>query len=150
MKPKANASSKTQGDETIANTLQLQLIEAREAELRCKADYQNLVRRTQDERSKQVKLASLNLVESLLEPLDHLRLATEHINDQGLTMVVKQLWEVLDSQGVQPLDVIGKKFDENLMEVVDKEGDGDTVKKIISQGYTLNGEVIRHAKVVVG
>jgi len=129
--------------------LELQLSEARDSELRTKADYQNLVRRTQEQQARMVKLASLSFVESLLEPLDHLRLAAEHISDPGLEMVVKQLWQVLQENGVQPLDIVGQKFDEKLMEVVDKEGEGDTVKKIISQGYTLNGEVIRHAKVVV-
>lgn len=129
--------------------LQAEVIQARESELRSKADYQNLVRRTQDERSKMAKFATLQLVESLLEPLDHLRLAAEHVQDQGLEMVVKTLWQVLEDHGVRPMDLLGKKFDESLMEVVDTEGEGQTVKKIISQGYTLNGEVIRHAKVVV-
>jgi molecular chaperone GrpE len=132
------------------NQLQEKLQSAKDSELRSKADYQNLVRRTQEERSKLIKMASLQFVESLLQPLDHLRLAAEHIQDPGLEMVVKQLWQVLEDNGVKALDIVGKKFDENQMEVVEKEGDGDIVKKIVTQGYTLNGEVIRHAKVVVG
>jgi len=136
--------------QTRIEELEAELQKAREADLRSKADYHNIVRRTQEERSKLIKLASLGFVEGLLQPLDHLRLATEHIEDQGLQMVVTQLWQVLEENGLKVLEVMGKKFDPELMEVVEKAGDRDMVTKIVSQGYTLNGEVIRPAQVVVG
>ncbi len=118
--------------------------------LRSQADYQNLLRRTQEERSKLIKLASASLVEDLVQPLDHLSMAVEQINDPGLEMVHKQFWSVLEQHGLAEIAVLGKTFDPRLMEVVEKNGDSDVVTKVVTRGYTLNGEVIRHAKVIVG
>ncbi|MDQ3008621.1 MAG: nucleotide exchange factor GrpE [bacterium] len=126
------------------------LIAAQESERRSLADYQNLVRRTQADRIKMAKMANQELVVALLQPLDHLELAAKQINDQGLTMVVTQLWQTLNQQGLEKLDIDGKKFDPVLMEVVDKNGEGDVVTSVLQQGYQLNGEVIQPAKVVVG
>ena len=126
------------------------LEEARAKEQRALADYQNLVRRTQQERVKIAKMASQELVESLLQPLEHLSLAAEQVNDPGINMVITDLWQALGSQGLREVDALGKKFDVNTMEVVEREGKGETVMKVIKRGYLLNGEVIQHAKVVVG
>lgn len=129
--------------------LQQQLLEASEREKRVLADYQNLVKRHQEDRTKIVKLANKSLVETLLAPLEHLSMAAEQIDDQGLNMVVRDFWQVLDEAGLEEIYPKGKKFDLEMMEVVDKEGDGETVAKVVKRGYKLNGQVIQHAKVVV-
>lgn len=135
---------------TLIQELTQQVHELKEADLRSKADYQNLVRRTQEERSKLVKLASLGIVEDLLQPLDHLSMAAAQLKDSGLDMVVKQFWTVLNQHGLVETQVEGLPFDPHTMEVVDKQGDSDIVTGVVTRGYQLNGEVIRHAKVVVG
>ncbi len=135
--------------------LQDELQKARQSEIRAMADYQNLVRRTQEERVKMMKFASLSVVGGLLQPLDHLFLAKEQLKDQGLNMVYQQFVTALQNEGLEEVDVMGKEFDPETMEVVNKEAvedgkqDGKVVK-VAQRGYRLNGDVIRHAKVVVG
>lgn len=132
---------------------------AREKERRAVADYQNLVRRQREEKIKIAKFAALDLVETILEPLTHLSLAAEQINDQGLNMVISQLWMKLNDAGLEEINPIGQEFDVETMEAVadpskdlqpEDENSKQTVLKVVSKGFKLNGEVIRHAKVVVG
>jgi molecular chaperone GrpE len=144
----------SQSDPQIAD-LQKQVQNARTSELRAMADYQNLVRRTQEDRIKMVKFAALSLIESLLQPLDHLALAKEQLKDKGLDMVHQQFVQALQNEGVEEIAVVGKEFDPETMEVVNKEEVTDAkqdkkVIKVVQRGYRLNGEVIRHAKVTVG
>lgn len=131
---------------------------AREKERRAVADYQNLVRRQREEKVKIAKFAALDLVETILDPLTHLSLAAEQINDQGLNMVISQLWMKLNEAGLEEINPIGQEFDVETMEaVVDPSSNAEgvenhgkqTVVKVVAKGFRLNGEVIRHAKVVV-
>lgn len=117
---------------------------------RALADYNNLMRRTQQERGQIAKLASLRLVEELLQPIEHLKLAAKQLDDAGLYMVEKQLWQVLSEHGLEEIEVLGQPFNVETMEAVESEAEGDRVVKVLRPGYTLNGEVIQHAKVVLG
>lgn len=135
--------------------LQAQLKKAQEDERRAFADYQNVVRRAQEEKSKIIKLAAKDVVMAMLLPLDHLNLAKEQLKDHGLTMVYQQFQQALQGQGVQEIDAMGQPFDENKMEVIDKQPVDDPIKEnmvvgVTQRGYTLHGEVIRHARVVIG
>lgn len=121
-----------------------------EREKRVLADYQNVVRRSQEDRVRFVKMAASEFVETLLAPLDHLAMAAAQLNDKGLNMVVTELWQVLQSQGLEEIEVLNKPFDVSVMEAVDKQGKATKVVSVVSRGYRLNGEVIRHAKVVLG
>lgn len=140
----------TTDTQTQVEQLQAQLTAATDREKRALADYQNLVRRTQEDRARSAKLASLEFVHSLLQPLDHLSLAAAQLQDQGLNMVVQQLWKALQEQGLEEITVLHQPFDPELMEVVDKQGEGDTVQKVVKKGYRLNGEVIQVAQVIIG
>lgn len=130
-------------------SLSQQLGDAKRREQVALADYQNLVRRTSEERSKVAKLAAKNFVEDLIQPLNHLSLASEQLNDAGLNMVITQLWQALEQNGLKKIDALGKPFDVTLMEASEISEKGETVVKVISEGYTLNNEVIQHAKVIL-
>lgn len=122
---------------------------------RALADYQNLLKRTGEEKEDLVKYANEGLLKELLPVFDHLKLSLQHISEenkndqwvQGVEYVVKQFREVLEENGVKEIEVEGKEFDPEYMEAV--EGEGDTVKREIKPGYTLNGKVIIPAKVEV-
>jgi molecular chaperone GrpE len=142
--------------------LQTELNLAKEKERRAVADYQNLVRRSGEERIRVAKLAALDFVEVLLEPLSHLSLASHQLNDQGLNMVVDQLWRKLNEIGLEEINPLGQPFDVNTMEAVfdpnkevqnlekkDEKNLIHKVSKVVAKGYKLNGEVVRHAKVIV-
>ncbi len=129
--------------------LQQQLGESLEREKRVLADYQNLVKRNQEERVKFLQLANQSLVETMLSPLEHLSLAAEQIDNQGLNMVIRDFWQVLEEAGVEEIYPKGEKFNLETMEAVEKEGNGQTVVKVVKRGYRVYGLVIQHAKVIV-
>lgn len=130
-------------------SLSEQLQDAKRREQLALADYQNLVRRTSEERSKVARLAAANFVQDLIQPLSHLALASEQINDPGLNMVISQLWQSLENNGLKKIDALGKQFDVNTMEATETGDHGKKVIKVVSEGYILNGEVIQHAKVIL-
>jgi len=135
--------------------LEDKLAAARNSELRAQADYQNLQRRTVEERNKMARFAAREILENILQPLDHLLLAKNQLKDKGLDMVWQQFQQVLNDQGLEEIEVMGKKFDPTTMEVIDQievedKKQAEKVVKVTQPGYKLNGEVIRHAKVVVG
>ncbi len=133
-----------------AKAAEKEVQEADKAKQRALADYHNLVRRTQEERTQYAKLAAGQLIEDLIEPLEHLSMATEQLDDQGLNMIVSRLWQVLSSHGLEEVEALGKEFDVETMEAVEKENGGSQVVQVLRRGYILNGKVIQHAKVVLG
>jgi molecular chaperone GrpE len=135
--------------------LEAALEESRDTQARALADYQNVVRRSLEEKARLLKLAARDVVLSILLPLDHLNLAKEQLKDQGITMIYQQFQQALQGQGVQEIEALGHPFDEQKMEVVDKRPVSDRLQHnvvvgVIQRGYTMHGEVIRHAKVVIG
>lgn len=132
-------------------TLSTELAQAQEKERRALADYQNLLRRTQEERVRFMKMANAEILESFLQPLEHLSLAAAQIQDPGLNMVVHQFTQILEGFGLKEIEVLGKEFDVETMEVVENApGDSQRVTSVVKKGYSLNGQVIQHAKVILG
>jgi molecular chaperone GrpE len=148
--PPAEQDQESAPKPQLIQELETKVQQAEDQKNRALADYQNLLRRTQEERVRTAKLATQSLVADLIQPLDHLALAAAQLNDTGLNMVVGQFWQALNDNGLQELNPMGQNFDPLTMEVVEKQGEGETVIKVLAKGYTLNGEVIRVAKVVVG
>lgn len=148
-------SKQPAGEEVLETTheeilhLKEELQAAQEREKRVLADYQNLQRRSMEERLAFIKMANKDLCQVLLQPLEHLSLAVANIKDQGLNMVVEQFWKELRDFGLEELEILGQKFDLNTMEAVDKKGDGEKVVEVVRKGYRLNGEVIQHAQVIL-
>jgi molecular chaperone GrpE len=135
--------------------LEVELELAQDAKARALADYQNVVRRSQEEKARIIKLAARDVVQAILLPIDHLNLAKEQLKDQGINMIYQQFLQALSGQGVQEIEAVGHPFDEQKMEVVDKRPVTDPLQNnvvvgVIQRGYTMHGEVIRHAKVVIG
>lgn len=125
-----------------------------QAVARARADYQNLSRRTDEERQKIYQTAAKIFVAELLEPLEQLSMAATQLNDPGLNMVLEKLARVLEQHGLQPIEVMGQPFDVETMECVEVEdgveADQGVVTKELRRGYRLGGEVIQHAQVIVG
>ncbi len=117
---------------------------------RALADYQNLVRRTREERAELIKFAAQNVLEDLIEPYEHLLMAAEQFQDSGIQMVVAEFARIFTQHGLEEIHVLGKQFDLETMEAVERHGESDRVTKVVKKGFRLNGKVIRHAKVILG
>lgn len=135
--------------------------------LRARADYDNLVRRTQRDVAQMIRQGKQDLFLRLLDLADNLELAVgswrEALKDArgvdgdaltgGVEMIGRQLQTVLAAEGVQPIEAIGRPFDPALHEAVaafeSAEVEVDTVTDEIRRGYTYQGELLRAARVRV-
>lgn len=124
----------------------------KEKYLRALADYQNLVKRTEEEHHKIQMFAGLVVIEKLLPVVDLLEKAQEHLKDQGLELALRELHAFFRSVSVEKIDVLGKPFDPYTMDCVDivKGGEENIVLSVVTCGYRMHGKVIRPAKVTVG
>lgn len=121
------------------------------------ADYQNLQKRAREEKSDWIKTANGNLIIRLLPALDHLETALKGAKEkgeqsswlQGVEMTIAELRRVLKEEGLHTVQT--EKFDPNLHEVVQAtEGPEGAIEDVFQMGYTLNGKLIRPAKVAAG
>ena len=65
-------------------------------------------------------------------------------------MSLKQLHQVLQSEGLDEIGTDGQ-FDPTLHEAVDiRVGEDNKILEVIRKGYLLSGKVLRPAQVVVG
>lgn len=150
-KQQNDAHVKENETEQELEVLRKQLVEKDEAYKRALADYINLQRRTRDDQERFVKLATATLLERILEPLDNLELTAQHMNDTTLNMVLKQLQQALESDGLMEINALGKPFDSTHMEAIEVvDGEKEKVVKVQRKGYMLNGMVLRPALVLVG
>lgn len=143
---------KKKDDSQKIETLKLELEEWKAKYLRALADYQNLEKRIAKERVDDSRLAAKGVITKILQVLDVLEAAQKELNDQGLELALKQFKEVLGSERVEKIEVVGKKFDPLTMEcveVVETDKEGEVIEEVRA-GFTLGGEVIRVAKVKVG
>lgn len=123
---------------------------------RALADYQNLLKQTAKDKEEFVKFAVSDFLQELLPVYDHLKMSLAGLPEaeqesawvKGVEYVLKQFKDILAARGVVEIKTVGEKFDHNLMDAL--EGSGETVVKEVMSGYTLNGRVIRAAKVIVG
>ena len=131
--------------------------------LRLMAEFDNFRRRTSQEKLELVSMASTDTIKGLLPVLDDCERALKVLmesNDsdaakEGTELIYSKLMGYLKTKGLAVIEAMGETFDTDLHEAVaqfpvqeeDKKG---KVFDVVQTGYTLNGKVIRFAKVVVG
>ena len=125
---------------------------------RAVADYQNLEKRITEGRSELTSFVAGELVNKLLQVLDHLEQATKGASEEekqsgwfkGVELAVKQFRDVLRLEGLEEIQDVGQ-FNPSLHEAVDiREGQDNMIIEVVRKGYNLNGKVLRPAQVVVG
>ncbi|RJQ35902.1 nucleotide exchange factor GrpE [Candidatus Microgenomates bacterium] len=118
---------------------------------RALADYQNLEKRTFEERREWIRTANKELILRLLPVLDTLVLVNKHVEDQGLKLAIQQFLDLLKTEGVVKINTKDKDFNPEEMECVQtKEGEEGKVLEEIRAGYIIGDKVLRPAQVVVG
>ncbi len=126
---------------------------------RAQADYQNLRRRSEQDREELAKFANAQLILHLLPIVDDLERALGNLDAklagftwvEGIHIIERKLHAVLEIMGVAEIDAEGKPFDPNQHEaLLYEEGDDGIVLREIQRGYTLHGRVLRPALVAVG
>ncbi len=158
-------SSKTMIAELEAKvaTLEEKAAKDRDDYVRLMAEFDNYRRRTSQEKLEIVSMASSETIKGLLPVLDDCERALKVLVDsndsdaakEGTELIYNKLMSYLKSKGLAVIEAMGETFDTDLHEAVaqfpvqeeDKKG---KVFDVVQTGYTLNGKVIRYAKVVVG
>ena len=98
-----------------------------------------------------IKYANEEIILNILPILDNLILAVNHIKDDGLSQIIKQLEDFLKKEGIEVVETVGKEFDPSLMESVEEvEGENSgIVAEETQRGYTMQGKLIRPARVKI-
>lgn len=165
----AEAAEKTV-DEAEELTLEEQLAQARAEieELKTQAlykqaEFENYRKRTIKEKAELILNGSKTAVTALLPVVDDLERALpsmEKAEDvaavaEGVELIYQKFLKALAGLGVKQIETEGKDFDVDLHEAIAQvPGVPDEQKgrviDCVEKGYTLNDNVIRHAKVAVG
>ena len=118
---------------------------------RALADYKNLQKRVEEEKSEMILLSNISLVSRLIPVLDNLELMEKHLKDEGIKLIAKEFKQVLKDVGVEELDVESKDFDPAVMEAVEVvEGKEGKVLEVTQKGYKIFDKLLRPARVKVG
>lgn len=126
---------------------------------RVQADFDNFRRRTIQERDDFMKYGSLRLATNLLPILDNFERAMSASGSdgaqlkEGIELIYRQLRDVLEKEGVKPMEAVGKEFDPNFHEAVmqapSEEHPDNVIIEELQKGYMLADRVIRPAMVKV-
>ncbi|WP_443938424.1 nucleotide exchange factor GrpE [Pedobacter sp. MW01-1-1] len=148
---------------TNEEKLQEEVKQLNDKYLRLYAEFDNYKRRTQKERVELLQTAGKDVIVSLLPVLDDFDRALKAMETaadvapvkEGISLVSNKLKNTLSQKGLKEVESIGKEFDTDFHEAITNipAPSEDLKNKVIDQvekGYTLNDNVIRFAKVVVG
>jgi molecular chaperone GrpE len=125
------------------------------------ADFENYRKRVDREMRDVEDFSTSNLIKKLLPALDDLDLAIASADQghdakgllEGVVMVRKNLASALQSEGLRDIEAVGKPFDPDLHEAVERvdgtTGSTDMVIGEIRKGYILKNRVLRPSMVKV-
>ena len=130
--------------------------------MRLQAEFDNYRKRTLKEKMDLVETGGRDVLLAMLPVKDDVQRAvaamekTEDIEAirSGVGLISQKFTEALRQKGVTEIEVIGKKFDEDVSEAVARFAAGEDKKGLVidavQTGYKLGEKVLRFAKVVVG
>jgi molecular chaperone GrpE len=134
---------------------------AKDDYLRLSAEFQNLRKRFEREKTDIVLHANERFIEMILPILDDFErsLSASESNKSlegfrnGIELIYKNLVETLEKEGVKPIKSVGEQFDHNLHDALlmtEKKGvKSGTVVDEAMRGYYYKDKVLRHSKVIV-
>lgn len=130
-----------------------------------RASFINYKRRIEQERTETMQFATAQLLKKLLAVVDDFDRALVAIPEkeregnkwvEGVELIARKLHNVLEQEGVQPIEALNQPFDPNLHEAVAfedtteaSEDHVDRVTEVFGKGYKLRDKVLRPAMVKV-
>ena len=158
----AAESAGTAGETDAVETIRAERDRFRDQHLRLAADFDNYRKRTEGRLRQRSDRAQADLVSRLLDPLDDLlrvtalepETASVEAIVEGVDLVERKFFRVLEDAGVEVVDPQGEDFDPNTMEAMmrvpaESEADDDVVERVFQRGYTFKGLLVRAARVSV-
>lgn len=129
--------------------------------LRMQAEFDNFKKRTAKEREELFVSSLEKITKELLPVIDNMERAVASFRTNGLEasyvdgveMIQKQLFAVMEKNGLKEIEAEGLEFDPNVHHaVMQVEGEADEenkVKEVLQKGYFLGNRVIRPSMVKV-
>ena len=138
--------------------------------LRQAAEFQNYKRRTEQEKSLYVRTGKEQVIQPMLDIFDDFSRsinATKQAEEQnenlnpmylklreGVELVYDKFRNELNRLGVEPIEAVGKSFNENEHEALMQQPapenvEPGTVLEEIQTGYRMGDKILRHSRVIV-
>ena len=137
--------------------------------VRLSADFENFRKRTEREKAAFLSYGKKELAEKLLPSYEILLKQREQLNKEnaskktsnelknvvsGIKMILDEMEKAFREEGIERMEVLHKPYDPSLQEAValvpaSKEQDGQVLQEV-QMGFTLDGKVLRPARVIVG
>lgn len=126
------------------------------------AEFDNYRKRVMQEKAELIKNGGAKVITTILPILDDLYRAQQTMDKmedvaackEGVVLIIDKFMKLLKQEGLEKMETAGKDFDTDFHEAIAmvpaaEEGMKGKVIDCVMDGYTLNGKVIRHAKVAV-
>lgn len=151
-------NEETKQEENAENNASKELEELNDRYKRLFAEFENYKKRTQKESLTKRAEITADVVTTILPVVDNLEKAVEvkienTSYQEGIKLILKQLYDVLKKFGMEEIETIGQQFDPELHEAVshieDSEKGSNEIVQEYRKGYRIGNKVVRHAMVVV-
>jgi molecular chaperone GrpE len=125
------------------------------------AEFSNYRKRIEREREQQTLRISMDLLKRLIPIMDDFERALKNVPEEangsswveGITLIERKMWAILQGFQVAPIEALGQPFDPNLHSAV-MQAESDTypagiVMEELQRGYRVADQVLRPAMVKV-
>jgi molecular chaperone GrpE len=142
--------------------LRLELENQQDRYLRLAAEFDNFRRRSLAQMGDSEIRAQAKLIGTLLQALDDMgrvtsldpEAATVESVLEGVALVERKLYQLLNEAGLEEVNPEGAPFDPNVMEAMmrvptDSAEEDDTVDQVFQRGFRFRGHLVRPARVSV-
>jgi len=141
----------------LVATLARERDDLRDQLLRRRADFENYRRRVERDRQAAGQEAIADLLKAMVATLDHLDLAvstegSEGALRDGVVLIQRGLFALLEGRGLVVDDPIGKPFDPERHQALSQEASAlpeGAVVRVLGKGYAYKDKLLRPALVVV-
>ena len=154
----ADAEAPPAGDVRAAEAVEDDAAKFLELAKRTQADFENYRKRMARENAQAAERGAAKLAKELLPAIDHLELALKAAEGhqdviKGFALVRDELLAALGKSGIQAFSPAGEPFDPNEHEAMAQQpaedAESGTVLEVYQQGFRINGQILRPARVVV-
>ena len=124
-----------------------------------RADYQNLKKRTEQEKQEYLSWANAEMMRQLLPVVDDMERAFNMVDPkfkdstwvEGFRIIQRNLQDILRAHGCTAIECVGQPFDPNFHEAIAyEEGEEGVVVSEHRKGYTVKEKLLRASQVTVG